>query len=263
MNVDFLSEILIANDVALFGFSDFSAALPLLEVRTAAAIPTGARSVISCAFPYYIAPAVGNLSHYASVCDYHAVVLSALRKACDSLTTKFSQHVFVPFCDNAPLLEVACAVRGGLGRLGDNGLLITEDYGSYVFLGEIVTDMPLPTTTFSAQCHHCGKCAAACPTNCIVGGEKKERCLSAITQKKRITQEESDLIAAGGCAWGCDVCAKVCPMNASCRQTQIAAFRDSFHPRLTLEEVEKRLKNSAFSWRGKEPILRNLGLLNR
>lgn len=264
MSADFLREIFTENGIALFGFSEFSDALPLLPCRAAARIPAGAKSVISCAFPYYIKERgqPRNLSRYACVCDYHAVAGAVLEKICTALTSEFSR-AFVPFVDNSPLLEVACAVRAGLGVLGDNGLLITKPYGSYVFLGEIVTDLPLPATNFSGECLHCGRCAAACPTACIKSGgnEKSSACLSAITQKKSITESEGALIAEGGSAWGCDICSEVCPLNCSIEETPINAFLDSFHPFLSEEELPLRLENSAFNWRGKAPISRNLQIL--
>ena len=120
------------------------------------------------------------------------------------------------FTDSAPVLEVALAARSGLGWQGKHTLLLTRDAGSWFFLGEIYTDLPLPVTP--VQSSHCGSCSACidvCPTGAIVAPYQLDarRCISYLTieLKGSIPEELRPLI--GNRVYGCDDCQLCCPWN--------------------------------------------------
>lgn len=243
----------------LCGLAPFSD--QLLPVRSRARLPEKAESVILFALPYYSAAAGGgNLSKYAAVPDYHLVVPALLQPVADRLKQAFPDHSFQVFTDSSPNREVALAVQAGLGVRGDNGLLLHPAYGSFVFIGEIVTDLPL---FFFAQpggeCLHCGQCRAACPV-----GLDKSRCVSALTQKKgALTEEEQALVRAGGLIWGCDRCQDCCPYNRNLPDTPLVEFKRDVLPRLDRDQVEALVPTRAFGFRGPGPLLRNLALLEQ
>lgn len=266
--MDSLKKILNKHHITLYGIVDYESCLPLLNCRAASKIPDNARSVISFAFPYYIKEKdKRNLCYYACIKDYHIVIPDILNVLCSELEHTYNYR-FVPFTDNSPLREVETAVRAGLGVLGRNTLLITEEYGSFVFLSEIVTDMPLgkycTINKEKKSCINCGECERKCPGNCISKGRiDKTKCLSDITQKKGILSDNEILmIKKGGLAWGCDICQTVCPMNKNIKETDIPAFIESAHHYLIPEEVTERIQCSAYNWRGEKVILRNLKILN-
>ncbi len=139
-----IGRILTSCGAALWGICAFPPERELLPCRAASRLPEHPCRVVMCAFPYRTEDSPGrNISRYAVVADYHRVVRSALEQAADKLSARLG-GAFVPFVDASPIPEVACAVRAGLGVRGKNGLLITREYGSFVFLGELVTDLPLP-----------------------------------------------------------------------------------------------------------------------
>lgn len=151
----------------------------LLECRAKARIPQRAKSVIVCLFPYHVAePQRRNISRYAMVEDYHIVAGNMLKAACERLKSAFPENEFVFFTDNSPIREVSSAVRAGLGVLGKNGLLIHPKYGSFVFIGEIVTDLTVPGAKANGMCIGCGRCAAAWSGRCDQSGGHRQRTLS-------------------------------------------------------------------------------------
>jgi len=261
-----LTALFSENGIPAFGVAAFRSDLLLAGVRSAARLPKAAKSVIVCAFPYYVGEPEGrNLALYAMLPDYHAVVLGMLEAACAGLRALRPGGTFVPFSDASPIDEVEAAVRAGLGARGQNGLLLGDGHGSLCFLGEIVTDVALPAIDQSRRCCGCGACVRACPTGALSAeGFDRERCLSYLTQKKgALTAEQERLIRAGGLAWGCDRCLLACPKNRGVAPTPIAAFRGDVEPVLTAENLDRLLRNRAFAWRGRAVLERNLALLSR
>ena len=229
------------------------------------------------AVPYLVTADVAdprrNLSLYAVPRDYHGYMKELEAEVLPSLSRAYPHNRFALFADHAPLCEVDAAARAGLGMLGLNGLLITPDYGSFVFIGEVVTDADCATVTGEEipsfpptppLCEGCGACLAACPAGCREG--ERARCLSALTQKKGdLTQEEKEAILSGGLVWGCDACQLACPHNtaviAKGADTPLPYFRDQ---RLNyLDEVgiaamgDEDFASRAYSWRGRAVITRN------
>ena len=245
-----------------------------------AGIPPEGTAIIF-AVPYLVTEDVAdshrNLSLYAVPRDYHGYMAELGETFLPRLRETYPHNRFALFADHSPICEVDAAARAGLGVLGDNGLLITEEYGSFVFLGEIVTDADFSAVTGGdvptvpaepPSCENCGACAAACPGGCI-GGDRS-RCLSAITQKKgALTEDDMEAIRRGGLAWGCDVCQLVCPHNLDVirgmRDTVVPYFRRERVTQLDLDGLDEMsdeaFRRRAFAWRGRDVIRRNLSIL--
>ena len=249
-----------------YGFSEFSDVKDsLIECAAKRRIPENARTVISILFPYYLGEDYYrslNVSRYAVSEDYHIITGKIINDIAAALREKFPGNTFEAFVDNSPFPEVRCAVNAGLGVMGLNNLFINKDYGSWVFLGEIVTDRYFePFRGEYSLCDGCNRCIKACPVSAISGRELlKEKCLSFLSQKKgELSEETKALIASTGCAWGCDICQKVCPMNINARTTPIKEFFDTAEAFVT---KDTGIENRAFAWRGKAVIDRNLEILN-
>ena len=206
-----------------------------------------------------------NLSRYAVAKDYHRYVKELEARLIGKFSLLHPEARFRVFSDNSPIDERHAAALCGLGVLGDNGLILSERYGSYVFIGEVLTDLPIEVLGEKASyeiktCRHCGACTAACP--------KKDVCLSALTQKKGIlTVAEASEICALGSVWGCDRCQEVCPYNDAIEETPIDFFKRDLVPYLTVDLLlsmsDDAFMERAYAWRGRNTILRNLELVKK
>lgn len=238
----------------------------LIECRAKSRLPENAKSVIVACFPYLLEKShyTGlNISKYAVVTDYHKVAFSRLEKAVQKLKEIYPENNFSVFADNSPVPEVKAACLAGLGVRGMNSLLITEKYGSYVFIGEIVTDIDFEHKEQNEKtCIKCGKCIRACPSSALKEtGFGREKCLSEITQKKKeLSEEEIRLMTECGCVWGCDICQDICPMNRNAAVTGIEEFLSSPVPHIS---EGCSLENRAYEWRGRKVIDRNISLQRR
>ena len=248
-----------------YGFSAFSdVSESLIPCRAKARIPENAKTVISILFPYYLGEEYyksSNVSRYAVSEDYHLITGRIINEIKEKLSEAFPENAFEAFVDNSPLPEVRCAVNAGLGVMGVNNLFISPRYGSWVFLGEIVTDRFFPVSQAKPSlCVGCMECMSSCPVGAITGKEIiKEKCLSFLSQKKgELDEETTRLIEETGCAWGCDICQKVCPYNKNAEITPIREFFDTAVPVVT---KDTEIENRAFSWRGKAVIERNLEII--
>ncbi len=259
------SKLLQGIGITQYGIIPFSAVSDrLIPCRAKSRIPAAAKSVAVLLFPYYIAPfPERNISLYAVVPDYHTIVTKLLCTLQAEFTALFPQQSAV-FVDNSPIPEVMAAAKAGLGVIGQNGLLLNETYGSYCFIGCLVTDLDLGGSEKEVQsCIGCGKCKSACPGQ-VIGSHDIDysRCLSAITQKKKpLTEGEIAAIAQSGMVWGCDRCQEVCPYNQNPKQTDIPAFLQGAVPVITRENVTALFADRAFAWRGEAVICRNLDIL--
>lgn len=261
-----LSRLIRENFPGPFGYAPLDSARPLLNCRAQSRITEADRSVIVLFFPYYTGGWENrNISRYAMIPDYHLVAGKYLDALCQQMQALCPENRFQWFTDNSPLREVACANRAGLGVIGKNGLLIHRDYGSYGFLGEIVTDLPLEYSQPAApSCMDCGLCRCSCPKGALRenGSVDLSLCRSHLTQKKGLlTAEEEADIRAGGLIWGCDVCNDVCPMNRQPLLTPIPEFLESVTPTMSREQVVSLLKTRPYNYRGEKTILRNYDLL--
>ncbi|MBQ3133609.1 MAG: epoxyqueuosine reductase [Clostridia bacterium] len=235
----------------------------LLPCRAASRLPQTPQTVLCVLFPYRFAgEKPQNLSRYAAVPDYHTVAGAVLEEIARSLRESDPTGVYEAFMDNSPLPEVRVAVAAGLGVRGDNGLFYSHEYGSFVFIGAIVTDRAVGATAHPpVSCPHCGACASVCPTAALsAAGVDRARCLSAITQKKgELTTEQAAALCHAGSAWGCDICQEICPLN---RQATVAPHPcfTAYRPTLTIDDLED-LHDKAYGWRGRAVVERNLRLL--
>ncbi len=234
----------------------------LIKCRAEERLPSSPRSVIVICFPYLLESYEElNVSRYAAVPDYHEVTARLLNKAVEELKNAYPQNEFSAFADNSPIPEVETACKAGIGVRGMNSLFISKKYGSFVFLGEIVTDLEIPCIDNGINsCIKCGKCVSSCPNNAIgENGVDRSRCLSDITQKKgELSQKEKKLIADSGCLWGCDLCQLICPMNKNVSATDIEEFISG-----AISHVDENtdIEGRAFAWRGRKTINRNINIL--
>lgn len=229
----------------------------------------GLKSLLCAAFPY--GPAVltpGPVSVYARGADYHAVLRARLAPAAGELARRHPGHGFDFYADASPFPEVYAAALAGLGKLGQNGLLIVPGAGSYVFLGFLATDAELPETGGDVvPCMGCGACQRACPGGALGRRFGEDRCLSAITQKRgALTEEQTALVKRGGMLWGCDQCQLACPENQNRTVPPLPEFLPQPGPTegaLTLSDraFRRQFAGRAFTWRGVQPLRRNLEIL--
>ena len=166
------------------------------------------------------------VSRYALGRDYHKVLRKRLAEVAEKLAAAVSHHYRV-FTDSAPVLEVALADKGGLGWRGKHSLLLNRDGGSFFFIGEIFTDLPLPVTPSVAS--HCGRCRACidvCPTGAIVAPYTVDarRCISYLTIEYRGVIDEALRPLMGNRIYGCDDCQLVCPWNRFARLSREKDF---------------------------------------
>ncbi|TDJ10669.1 MAG: tRNA epoxyqueuosine(34) reductase QueG [Gammaproteobacteria bacterium] len=177
------------------------------------------------------------VSRYALGRDYHKVLRGRLQK----LAKKIEQHIgsfgYRVFVDSAPVLEKAIAQKAGVGWIGKHTNIIDDKAGSFFFLGELYTDLPLPIDTPSES--HCGSCSACidvCPTGAIVAPYKVDarRCISYLTIELRESIPLEFRKAIGNRIYGCDDCQLFCPWNKFAKPTA----EGDFAPRNDLENAE-------------------------
>jgi epoxyqueuosine reductase len=211
----------------------------------------------------------GEISEYARGKDYHIVLKEQMRRLINVLEK--NGYAGIDFCDTGPLNERYLAYCAGLGFLGKNGFLINETYGSYTFIGYIITDCMLEAgEPMRKSCMGCEKCIQACPGGALSeNGVDAQKCVSYLTQKNgHLTSEERDIIYKGGSVWGCDICQQVCPHNKYAEYSDIYAFSDNLisyyrpNERISGRKFKKMYKERAFAWRGKQVLERNYGIIH-
>jgi len=215
---------------------------------------------------------LGYVSRYALGRDYHKVMRRRLQRLAERMEADVGAFGYRVFVDSAPVLEKALARNAGLGWIGKHTNLIDRHTGSWFFLGEIYTDLPLPADAPVRE--HCGSCRACidvCPTKAIVAPSELDarRCISYLTIELRGTIPEAFRDAIGNRIYGCDDCQLVCPWNRYARTTG----ENDFVPRSRLDssalvalfawteaEFLERTRGSAIRRIGYESWLRNLAV---
>lgn len=254
----------------------------MLRARPDELVP-GTLSIISLRMDYLPAdteiksrladPDSAYISRYALGRDYHKMIRKRLQQLAKRIAEAIGPFGYRVFTDSAPVLEKALARNAGLGWIGKNTLVLNRHAGSWFFLGEILTDLPLPANTEQTR-NHCGSCTACldlCPTQAFVAPHVLDagRCISYLTieYKGNIPEELRPLM--GNRVFGCDDCQLVCPWN---RFAQPTAEQD-FQPRHNLdnsslaelfmwseEEFLQRTEGSPIRRSGYEGWLRNLAI---
>ena len=164
---------------AAFSYADCSVIAPRIMEREA----FSPQSVIIFLIPYYAGEAK-NLSVYSAPLDYHIYIKKIEDSLISLLSSIYPDNHFKGYGDHSPRDERLAALDAGLGIRGDNGLLINEKYGTYIFIAEIISDIPpeiigAVPKSISGECEHCGACRASCPTGSL--SDSCAECLSAIT----------------------------------------------------------------------------------
>ncbi|QIB66075.1 tRNA epoxyqueuosine(34) reductase QueG [Kineobactrum salinum] len=219
------------------------------------------------------APEKAYISRYALGRDYHKLMRKRLSQLAQRLQDSAGRGQYRAFVDSAPVLERAIAERGGMGWIAKNTMLINERAGSWFFLGEIYTDLPLAADP-PQQSKHCGSCTACldiCPTNAFVGPYQLDarRCISYLTIEHRGSIDPELRPLLGNRIFGCDDCQLVCPWNKFARSTT----EDDFQPRHQLQDRDlielfgwdeatflARTEGSAIRRIGHECWLRNIAV---
>jgi epoxyqueuosine reductase len=174
-----------------------------------------------------VEPGAAVVSIYARGRDYHKVLRSRLRQLAERIAAEVGRPLYRPYCDSAPLLEVELARKAGIGWRGKHTLLLTREAGSMFFLGELLTDLPLPVDRpRSDHCGSCTSCIAICPTGAITAPYQLDarRCISYLTIEHHgaIPPELRPLM--GNRIYGCDDCQLVCPWNRYAQRSGLADF---------------------------------------
>jgi len=217
-------------------------------------------------------PTKAFIARYALGRDYHKVLRGRLQRLADRIRESIGDFGYRVFTDTAPVLEVALAAKSGIGWQGKHTLLLTRDAGSWFFLGEIYTDLPLPVTPpQAAHCGSCRTCIDVCPTGAIVAPYELDarRCISYLTIELPGSIPEALRPLIGNRVYGCDDCQLHCPWNRFAQDTG----EDDFAVRNGLDaadlvmlfawteaEFGSRLEGSAIRRIGYERWLRNLAV---
>jgi len=206
------------------------------------------KSIISCIVNYYQGKLPepeddeGKISRYALGKDYHKVVkkmLIKLLKFIKSIKPSADGRAYV---DTGAIMEKEIAAKSGLGWIGKNTLLVNPDYGSYLFLGEVLLNISLPEDEPILEgCKDCRMCIDACPTGALENERKLDasKCIAYFTieHKGGISKNLKKLF--GNWIYGCDICQDVCPYNKNPPITKISAFRERIQLRnISLEKIK-------------------------
>ncbi len=216
---------------------------------------------------------LGYVSRYALGRDYHKVLRKRLQKLADKIALKTHDFSYRAFTDSAPVLEKAIAEKAGLGWIGKHSNLLGDKTGSWFFLGELYTNLPLPVDLpqITSHCGSCTACIDACPTNAIVAPYRVDarRCISYLTIELDGTIPIEFRRAMGNRIYGCDDCQLVCPFNKFANPTKTADFNPRFNldaPVLvdlfnwTEDEFSQRMQGSPIRRIGYWNWLRNIAV---
>ena len=224
-------------------------------------MPENIKSAVVWLIPYYTGKHENrNISLYAVSKDYHLYAKALGARLVNTAKAKYPDEEFYTFCDSSPINDIAAAITSGLGVLGKNRLLINEKYGSYIFIGCMLTTLEAdsPVEFSKKDCIGCGKCIESCG---FLSG-KQDFCHSELNQRKELTEAELNTVKSKKIRWGCDICQEICPMNKDASVTPIKFFHNDIIENVTPELLEAMSKTQfrerAFAWRGKKTILRNV-----
>ncbi|MCK1993188.1 tRNA epoxyqueuosine(34) reductase QueG [Peribacillus muralis] len=200
--------------------------------------------------------------------DYHTVLRKKLQLLEDFITDKVPGAVTKSMVDTGELSDRAVAERAGIGWSAKNSMIITPEFGSYVYLGDMITNLPFePDQPMEDQCGTCNKCVDVCPTGALVQGGQlnAKRCIAFLTQTKGFLPDEFRA-KIGNRLYGCDTCQTVCPKNKGIdfhfheeMEPDPELAKPLLKPLLTISnrDFKETYGHVSGSWRGKKPIQRN------
>ncbi|MDG1249948.1 MAG: tRNA epoxyqueuosine(34) reductase QueG [Gammaproteobacteria bacterium] len=212
------------------------------------------------------------ISRYTLGRDYHKVLRKRLQKLADKIQDEVGEFGYRAFVDSAPVLEKPLAEKAGLGWIGKHTNLISHDAGSWFFLGELFTDLPLPLSSkVENACGSCQACIDICPTQAIIAPYELDarRCISYLTIENKGSIAEEFRQAIGNRIYGCDDCQLACPWNSFAQTSELADFaarQQLDSSRLvdlfawSEEEFLKNTEGSAMRRIGHEQWLRNIAV---
>ena len=195
------------------------------------------------------------LSRYSLGRDYHKLIRQRLQKLADKIQNTYGKFGYRALVDSAPVLERAIAEKAGLGWIGKNTMLINKAAGSWFFLGELFTDLPLPIDEKAgSHCGSCSSCLDICPTNAFVGPNQLDarKCISYLTIELRTAIPEELRPLMGNRVFGCDDCQLCCPWNKFSAPTR----EQDFTPRHDLDKAELV---TLFNWTAAEFLEKTAG----
>lgn len=172
-------------------------------------------------------PQKAAISRYALGRDYHKFMRKKLKKLAEMIQAEVADFNYRVFTDSAPVMEKAIAEKAGLGWIGKHSNVLNSRAGSYFFLGEIYTNIPLPLSKkASFHCGSCTKCIDVCPTNAIIAPFQVDarRCISYLTIEHKGDIPKEFHQAIGNRIYGCDDCQMVCPWNKFAQDSQVTDF---------------------------------------
>ena len=245
----------------------------------------GARSIICLGLSYYRpvpsdGPAhkmAGKVAQYARLQDYHKVMKTRMREYVRGLSSRLDTPIAARwYVDDGPMLDRAAAARSGLGWFGKNTNILTSSHGSWIFLGQVITDLDLePDPPLKKTCGSCVRCIDACPTVAIVAPYviDNTRCISYLTIEHRgpIPRELRPKMLDW--VFGCDICQDVCPVNRNTASGDSAMWKQEAAGatsaaqldtldlidllQITEEEFRQRFKGSPILRAKREGLQRN------
>lgn len=216
-----------------------------------------------------------NISRYALGDDYHVTIKNKLRTLYEQLTNKYPLVKGRYYVDTAPILERYWAQKAGIGWQGKNTNLITREFGSYVFLSEMILNVDLEVDQEHENfCGTCSRCLDDCPTQAFPKAYSLDsnRCISYLTIEHRDEFDEQQQKDIGKHIYGCDICQEVCPWNKFAKETQEASFKSrnyllkkdaKFWQDLDQQTYQQSFKNSAVKRTKLSGLKRNINAVRK
>lgn len=241
----------------------------------------GAKSIICLGINYFMDniperkndQSRGIISRYAWGLDYHDFIKQKLKKLHSFISFIYRTEIDAKFCvDTVPILEREFANRAGIGWIGKNCNLINREYGSYLFLAEIILTKELvyDEVEVKDRCGSCTRCIDACPTGALVAPRMLDacRCISYLTIEHKGIIPPEFRSAIGNRVFGCDVCQEVCPWNRHAKRKRMKEWKPKEEPApklldlmlLTEEEFGSRFRNSPIQRTKRSGLLRNVAV---
>jgi len=238
----------------------------------------GAKSVISVLYNYFPnehqRKDTYQISKYAYGTDYHYVVKEKLLKLLEYINTEIGEVRGRAFVDSAPVMDKVWAAKSGLGWIGKNANLITRQYGSFVFIGELIIDLTLDYSGLPQKdlCGNCTKCVDACPTGALKPYQLDARkCISYLTIEKKGAIPSEFEGKWNDWIFGCDICLDVCPWNNNARPhsefqfkitEELKNFKKDDWENLDQSTFKKMFKNSPVERTKFKGLKRNINFLS-